>query len=272
MNTKLHFRPYISDPILLFPAELGQDIDANDPVRLVNSIVDSLNLESIQGLYRVRGRSAYHPRMMLKVLLYAYMNNVYSCRKIEQTLRRDIHYIWLSGYEKPDFATINRFRNRMKTEINKLFTQLVLLLSDRGFLSLDVSYIDGTKLESKANKYTFVWRKSVEGNKARLEEKIKVLLEQVDDVIAQDQESLEEVVELSPELLGEIAQELNASLEVKQAEAKSKEEKAEVRRRKRQLKGLNEHRAKLAHYNARLERIGTRNSMSKTIPMRRLCA
>lgn len=92
------------------------------------------------------------------------------------------------------------------------------------------------------------------------------MFEQVDDVIAQDQESLEEVVELSPELLGEIAQELNASLEVKQAEAKSKEEKAEVRRRKRQLKGLNEYRPKLAHYNARLERIGTRNPMSKTDP------
>lgn len=95
MSKKLHFHPYISAPILLFPAELGQDIDANDPVRLVNSIVDSLNLESIRSLYRVRGRSAYHPRMMLKVLLYTYMNNVYSCRKIEQTLRRDIHYIWL---------------------------------------------------------------------------------------------------------------------------------------------------------------------------------
>ena len=78
MSTKLHFRPYISDPILLCPAELGQDIDANDPVRLVNSVVDTLNLESLRELYRVRGRSGYHPRMMLKVLLYAYMNNVYS--------------------------------------------------------------------------------------------------------------------------------------------------------------------------------------------------
>lgn len=123
MSTKLHFRPYISAPILLFPPELGQDIDVNDPVRLVNSIVDTLKTESIRGLYHVRGRRAYHPRMMLKVLLYAYMNNAYSCRKIEQALRRDIHYIWLSGYEKPDFATINRFRNRMKTEIHKLFTQ-----------------------------------------------------------------------------------------------------------------------------------------------------
>ena len=60
------------------------------------------------------GRSPYHPRMMLKVILYAYMNNIYSCRKIEKLLHRDIHYIWLAGYEKPDFITINRFRNRVK--------------------------------------------------------------------------------------------------------------------------------------------------------------
>lgn len=70
-----------------------------------------------------------------------------------------------------------------------------------------MAYIDGTKLESKANKYTFVWRKSVERNKAKLEEKIKVLLEQVDDVTAQNQEATEEFVELSAELLGQIAQE-----------------------------------------------------------------
>ena len=66
--------------------------------------------------------------MMLKVILYAYMNNVYSCRKIESLLHRDIesllhrdiHYIWLAGYEKPDFITINRFRNRVKKEINEV--------------------------------------------------------------------------------------------------------------------------------------------------------
>ncbi len=90
------------------------------------------------------------------------MNNIYSCRKIEKLLHRDIHYIWLVGYEKPDFITINRFRNRVKKEINEVFTQTVLLLSSKGFISLNVEYIDGTKIESQANKYTFVWRKTVE--------------------------------------------------------------------------------------------------------------
>ena len=118
---------------------------------VVNALVDNLDLDKIKALYKEYGRSPYHPQMMLKVIIYAYMNNVYSCRKIEKLLLRDIHYIWLAGYEKPDFITINRFRNRVKHEINQIFTQLVLLLAGKGYVSLDVEYIDGTKIESKAN-------------------------------------------------------------------------------------------------------------------------
>ena len=98
-------------------------------------------------------------------------------------MRRDIHYIWLAAQERPDFVTINRFRNRIKDEINNIFTQVVLLLAERGFITLDVEYIDGTKIESKANKYTFVWRKTVVKNRAKLKEKIRVLLQQIDEVI-----------------------------------------------------------------------------------------
>lgn len=104
------------------------------------------------------------------------MNNIYSCRKIETALKRDIHFIWLAGYEQPDCNTINRFRNRVKDEINLVFTRLVIVLAEKGFITLDVEYIDGTKIESKANKYTFVWRKSTEKLRAKLIEKIKVLL------------------------------------------------------------------------------------------------
>ena len=151
---------------------------------IVSSIVDHLDMSSVNKLYNGMGRCPYHPRMMLKVIIYAYMNNIYSCRRIEQLLLRDIHFIWLAGYEKPDFITINRFRNRLKDEINNIFTQLVLVLAEKGFVSLDVEYVDGTKIESKANKYTFVWRKTVERNRARLIDKVKALLAQVDDCIA----------------------------------------------------------------------------------------
>ena len=115
--TKIHFRPYIPNQTVLFPQRIDEDIAENDPVRMVDALVEGLNLESFRKLYKECGRSPYHPRMMLKVILYAYMNNIYSCRKIEKLLHRDIHYIWLAGYEKPDFITINRFRNRVKKEI-----------------------------------------------------------------------------------------------------------------------------------------------------------
>lgn len=95
------------------------------------------------------------------------MNNVYSCRKIEQLLHRDIHYMWLADQDRPDFVTINRFRNRVKEEISNIFTQIVLLLAGRGLVTPDVEYIDGTKIESKANKYTFVWRKTTPQNRTR---------------------------------------------------------------------------------------------------------
>ena len=186
MSAKIHFRDYNPKQTIFFPQRLDKDIADNDPVRVVDAVIDNLKLENFRKLYKERGRSPYHPKMMLKAVIYGYMNNLYSCRKIESALKRDIHFIWLAGYEQPDFNTINRFRNRVKEEINHVFTQLVIILAEKGFITLDVEYIDGTKIESKANKYTFVWRKTTERNRAKLMEKIKALLEQIDEAIAQD--------------------------------------------------------------------------------------
>ena len=152
---KLHFRSYTPNQTVLFPQRIDENIAPDAPVRIVNSIVDSLNLDNFKKLYKATGRCPYHPKMMLKTILYAYMNNIYSCRKIEQLLLRDIYFIWLAGYEKPDFITINRFRNRVKDEINTVFTQLVLILADKGLLSLDVEYVDGTKIEFQGQQIYF---------------------------------------------------------------------------------------------------------------------
>ena len=202
---KLHFRPYIPNQTILFPQRIDENIARSDPVRIVNAVVDNLNLDNFKKLYKETGRSAYHPKMMLKVIIYAYMNNIYSCRKIEKLLSRDIHYIWLAGNEHPDFITINRFRNRVKEEINNVFTRLVLVLAHKGSIRLDVEYIDGTKIESKANKYTFVWRKTVEKNRTRLLNKIRVLLEQVDEAIVQENSVKDTSVELTPSMSQDIA-------------------------------------------------------------------
>lgn len=261
---KLHFRDYTPNQLVLFPQRIDENISENDPVRIINSIVESLDLSSFYGLYSEVGRSAYHPRMMLKVVLYAYMNNTYSCRKMESLLLRDIHYIWLAGYEKPDFITINRFRNRVKDEINNIFTQVVIILALKGLISLDVEYIDGTKIESKANKYTFVWRKRVEKDRAKLMEKIAVLLSQIDDAIAQDNAAeLQEQIEFTPSLLTEIIGELRTSLAASPV-PEGKEEKKIYKAKEKQIKQLEEHRDKLVEYDSQLETIGERNSCSKT--------
>ena len=143
MSSKLHTKSHICNTRLFLAIDPNSEIADNAPVRMVNAIVESLDLSSFKKLYRERGRCAYHPKMMLKVIIYAYMNNVYSCRKIEQLLHRDIHYMWLADQDRPDFVTINRFRNRVKEEINNIFTQIVLLLAGRGLVTLDV---DGTEV------------------------------------------------------------------------------------------------------------------------------
>ena len=262
---KYHFRPYSPNQTVLFPERIDKDISPDDPVRLLSAVIDSLDISGIRRLYKACGRSPYHPKMLLKVVLYGYMNNIYSCRKIESSLKRDIHFIWLAGYEQPDFVTINRFRNRVKDEINKVFTQLVLLLNAKGLVTLDVEYIDGTKIESKANKYTFVWRKTVERNRARLMEKIKALLSQVDDAIAQDKAASDEAVSFTPEVLTEICAELRDTLSKEPAPA-DKEGRASARQRRKQVRELEEMAGKLAEYDGRLKTMGVRNPCSKTDP------
>ena len=264
MSTKLHTKIYNNNRLFL-TVNPNEDIAENDPVRIVDAVVESLDLSDFKKLYRERGRCPYHPKMMLKIILYAYMNNIYSCRRIEKAVQRDIHYIWLAAQERPDFVTINRFRNRVKNEINNIFTQVVLLLAERGFITLDVEYIDGTKIESKANKYTFVWRKTVEKNRAKLQEKIRVLLAQIDEVIAQDKAAQAEAVEFTPETLDSLIGELKDALAA-EPEPSDKEQKKQHREKKKQIKELEKHRDKLGEYDSRLEQIGDRNSMSKTDP------
>ena len=243
----------------------NEDIAENDPVRVVDAIVEGLDLREFKKLYHEKGRCPYHPKMMLKIILYAYMNNIYSCRKMERAVQRDIHYIWLAAQERPDFVTINRFRNRVKKEINNIFTQVVLVLADKGFITLDVEYIDDTKIESKANKYTFVWRKTVEKNRAKLQEKIRVLLGQIDDAVAQDKASETDKVDFTPDTLTSLITELQDSLSA-EPESADKERQKRRREKKRLVKELEKHRDKLGEYDGRLEQIGERNSMSKSDP------
>jgi len=211
----------------LFPADIYAKIPLTHPVRLVNSVVDELDISSLRSLYKGGGNSSYHPRMMLKVLFYSYLSNIYSCRKMEKALEENIHFMWLSGNSTPDFRTINRFRGeRLKGQIDDLFTQIIQMLSELGYVSLEVQYIDGTKIESVANKYTFTWRKRVEKDKAKLEAKIQGILTGIDQAIQQDNQAENEEKlpkKIDSEELKERLSVLNKGLK-KKSEAQQKAE------------------------------------------------
>ena len=247
------YKSNLQGQISLFPAQLDLNIAEDAPVRLVNQIVDQLDISSIEKSYKGGGTSSYHPKMMLKVLFYAYMNNIYSCRKIGKQLLENVHYMWLSGNQAPDFRTINYFRSHhLKGTINQLFTQVVLMLVEMGHISLQTVYIDGTKMESRAGRYTFVWRKTVEKNKARLETKIREILKMIDEGIAQDNLPDDE----PPTPID--------SEELKKCIAKINRENLSKEKQKA-VKTLEEkHLPKLCEYENHLKILGDRNSYSKT--------
>jgi hypothetical protein len=127
--------------------------------------------------------------MMLKVLVYAYSQRVYSSRQIAKALRENIHYIWISGGNQPDFRTINRFRGVvMKEVIEAVFALVLELLIDEGYVKLENYFVDGTKVEANANRHKVVWAKSRQKYEERLRQKVKAILEEVDEVNAAEDE------------------------------------------------------------------------------------
>ena len=253
---KIVFKELTSNQNVLFPVSLSERIGWNHPVRIVDQVVNGLNIDGLLSKYKGGGTSSYHPRMMLKILFYAYLNNIYSCRKIEKALQENIYFMWLSGNNTPDFRTINNFRGkRLKEDIKALFSSIVLLLQESGYVSLDVQYIDGTKIESASNRYTFVWRGSVEKNKIKLEEKIHAVLSQVDKHKEHDKQecSAETLPVIDSALLREKVTALNKRL--------TSMNKAE----QKQVKQLQEdYLPRLEKYESQLEKLGDRNSYSKT--------
>ena len=183
IKSKVVFKDYKPKENLLFPPNLSELIDQKHLVRIVSSIIDGLDIKKLIKNYKPGGTSCYHPKMLLKVLVYGYLSNIYSSRKMEQALKENIHFMWLSGMRRPDHNTLNRFRSeRLKGEIKSIFTQIVLLLEKEGLVSLATTFVDGTKIEANANRYTFVWGRAIKKHKARIAEQLEELWNYAEEV------------------------------------------------------------------------------------------
>ena len=149
---------------LVLPLNLEGLIPDDESVRLLSHELEELDYHLLYQAYSAKGRNpAVDPKTMFKILTYAYSQNIYSSRKIETACRRDINFMWLlAGQKAPDHSTIARFRTGfLSAACQDLFYQMVRRLGNGGELSKETVFIDGTKLEAAANKYTFVWKKSV---------------------------------------------------------------------------------------------------------------
>ena len=186
------FKAYNQSQILAIPPTLEELIPQAHPVRVVNEVINKLNIEPLLKAYHIRGSSSYHPQMLLKVLVYGYVTNAYSSRKLAAACKESIYFMWLSSMSYPDHNTINRFRGvRLKHSLRSVFEDVVKLLAEEGLLSIEEVNTDGTKIEANANKYTFVWKKSIGTNKEKMKKQLTEIWQYAQQV-ASDEDKMPE--------------------------------------------------------------------------------
>ena len=174
MKKKASFKAYEQHQLSLLPIDLDTLIPENHMVRVVDRAIESMNTHPLFDRYPGGGTSAYNPVMMLKVIVYAYADKIYSSRKISKATRENINFMWLTGNVQLDFMTINRFRSeRLKGIIDDIFTEVVDLLLREEYIKFENYFLDGTKIEANANKYSWIWGKSTARYKENLKKKVQ---------------------------------------------------------------------------------------------------
>jgi transposase len=268
VKSSVVFKQYAQQQSLLLPPALTELIGEKHLVRVVNEVVESMDISDLLNLYEGGGTSAYHPRMLLKVLLYAYSVKIYTGRKIAQALKQDIHFMWLAGKNYPDFRTINNFRSsKAKDVIEVLFKEMLEFLVAHNYIKLENYFCDGTTLRADANQHKMVWRKNAERYGAKSIEKCRELFKQIDELNKQEDKiygtsDLEEqgnASGITQKAIADKVSELNNT--IRMAATKSQRRKATTLKSK-----LKEVEHKIEKYNNQVIKAGKRSGYNKTDP------
>ena len=254
------FKAYQQHQQFLFPPSLEDMIAENHPVRVVSEVIDRVDIDIIIRKYKGGGSTSYHPRMLLKVLVYGYLNNIYSSRRLEASLKENIYFMWLAGMQQPDHHTINRFRSeRLKNILKEVFAQIVLLLVDRGQVSLKEVYTDGSKIESVANRYSFVWGRAIKTSRERIKQQLKELWAYTQKVAADENgdDTPPDFDKIDSKHVKETIDKIDAALKDQDV---PKDVKQKLNYAKKNWP------AKLRQYRKQEKILGKRNSYSKTDP------
>lgn len=226
------------------PIEIDSFLPNDHIVYSIDQVVEDLNDEAYQLIENDFGRPAYHPKVLLKTLLFAYTEGVFSGRKIEKMMQENLAMHWLTGQTIVSYRTINRFRvsETTKTIIQDLYCTFTARLKQEKLIQGQSIYIDGTKFEANANKYTFVWKKAVDRYYPQLKAKeVKYFKEEIEPLINRAVK-LENQQEFSKEEIIELYHLLEEELEDIENEIPSTVEKSTLSQLKRKRRSLKKHR------------------------------
>jgi transposase len=174
----------------MFPATLDEYVPAGCEVRVVSSLIDQMDLRVLYEAYPGGGRPAYDPRIMFKILTFAYMKRQRSSRGIAQALENDVRFMWLSEGERPDHRTLARFRRSHEKAFHRLFKETVKQCSTLGLVSLEQVAVDGTKIEANASKESVHYAKTSAERLAKLNRQIDRILEEAEAADAREDAEL----------------------------------------------------------------------------------
>ena len=180
------FKEYNQEQMMLIPPSLEEKVGADHLARYISRAIDEVNIGDIEGGYSELGCPAYHPRMLLKVIVYGYSIGIRSSRRLQKELEEDVVFMWLAGMQEPDFRTISDFRKDRLKDIRKVFGQVLEICAELGMVRCGKISIDGTKIEANSGKNKITYRKKLEKSLRGYEDKIEQILIEAEEVDAEE--------------------------------------------------------------------------------------
>ena len=180
------FRPYDQDQMYLLPPSLKDFIDENHPAHVINDLIEALDITVLEKYYGAMGQPAYHPLMMLKVILYGYTVGIFSARKLMRACMENLAFQYLSGMQKPAFKTFIEFRNRHCEDLREVFIQTVKLAQTLGLAKLGQVALDGSKIRANTSKHKAMSYGRMKEEEKRLKEEIESLLKKGGEIDEQE--------------------------------------------------------------------------------------
>ena len=264
--TSAKFKSYNQQQSILLPLNLEDLVEGTHLVRVVNKVVDGMDLTSLVSQYKGGGTTSYHPKMLLKVLLYGYSIKIYTGRKIAAALRHDTHFMWIAAMNRPDFRTINNFRSgKAKETIELIFKEMLEFLMEQQYIKMENYFCDGSTFAADGNRNKMVWKKNAERYKASAGQKCRELFKEIDELnAAEDKEYGNNNLEQSGELSAVTEHDIDRHVQSLNKKIQDASDKKTVRKCKSIKKKLEEAQSKIHTYEGQEKVAGKRSGYNKT--------